>query len=62
MFLEVVIVCVGIYGEGVYFGYVGKLCMEFIFGVSFNVGGYNGCKFLLFVLWDFVIWMCVLFF
>lgn len=59
VFLEVVIVCIGIYGIGVYFGNLGQLVVDFIMSVSYNVQGVGIRKYLLFVLWDFVILICM---
>lgn len=56
--LEAATACAGIYGEGAYPGYAGKLRMEPISGASFNVGGHNGRKFLLPALWDPVTRTC----
>lgn len=55
---EVVFVCFGVYGKGVYFGYVGNLFVDVMMGGSFNVYGVNGRKFLLFVLYDFIMLDC----
>jgi len=50
--LEAATACAGIYGEGAYPGYAGKLLKEPVSGASYNVGGHNGRKFLLPALWD----------
>lgn len=56
--LEAATACAGIYGEGAYPGYAGKLLTESVSGASFNVRGHNGRKFLLPALWDPVTRTC----
>lgn len=53
------VVCGGIYGVGVYFGYVGNFLKNKV-GVSYNVNGVSGCNYFIFFIFNFVIKKCVL--
>lgn len=56
--LEIVGVCVGIYGKNFYFGYLGEFFKDFR-GVSFNMYGVNCCKFFLLWVWNLFKKECV---
>lgn len=57
--VEVVEVCSGIFGCGVYVGYLGSFMKDFVIGFSFNLFGFCGYKFLLLWMWDLKIFICV---
>jgi len=50
--LEAVSACAGLFGEGAFPGYAGKLLVDKTTGASYNAVGVNGRKYLLPTMWD----------
>ncbi|KAI4307414.1 hypothetical protein L6164_030606 [Bauhinia variegata] len=56
--LEAVSACTGIFGDGAYPGYPGKVLVDKTTGASYNALGMHGRKYLLPAMWDPLVSKC----